>query len=273
MGHFAASRPHQVLHRMDLKSIFQRKPGRSAAPSAEAPTDQVQQARLRARRRLIGAVVLVVIGVIGFPLLFETQPRPIPVDIPIIIPRRDTAPALVMPAPRPSRQAAAASASSSGAAETVETAEAEREVPAPKAAQSLSERGDAAPRTVPTPSTAAASAPPGASFDKPAVAVNPSGGEPKRSQAVPDAKATDKTAAERGGRYVVQVGAFADSASARELRQKVEKLGLKTYTQVADTAHGHRVRVRVGPFATREEADRALAKIKASGAPAVVITL
>ena len=71
----------------------------------------------------------------------------------------------------------------------------------------------------------------------------------------------------------MQVGAFADSASASEVRQKVEKLGLRTYTQVAETANGHRVRVRVGPFATREDADRALAKIKASGAPAVVITL
>ena len=92
-------------------------------------------------------------------------------------------------------------------------------------------------------------------------------------QAGPDASAAERALAERSGRYVVQVGAFADSTSASEVRQKVERLGLKTYTQVAETANGQRVRVRVGPFATREEADRALAKIKASGAPAVVITL
>jgi DedD protein len=104
---------------MDLKSIFQRKPGRAAAPSADAPGDVVQQARVRARRRLMGAVVLVVIGVIGFPLLFETQPRPIPVDIPIIVPRRDSAPALTMPAPRPSRQAAAAQRAASDTEEVV----------------------------------------------------------------------------------------------------------------------------------------------------------
>jgi DedD protein len=35
--------------------------------------------RRRARHRLIGAAVLVLIGVVGFPLLFDTQPRPIPV--------------------------------------------------------------------------------------------------------------------------------------------------------------------------------------------------
>jgi DedD protein len=44
--------------------------------------------------------VLLVIGVIGFPLVFETRPRPVSVDIPIEIPRQDSAPALVMPPAR-----------------------------------------------------------------------------------------------------------------------------------------------------------------------------
>ena len=44
---------------------------------------------------LFGLVLAV--GIVGFPLLFETQPRPIPVDIPIEIPRKDGAPALPMP--------------------------------------------------------------------------------------------------------------------------------------------------------------------------------
>ena len=42
--------------------------------------------RKRAKHRLIGAAVLVLAGVIGFPLLFDNQPRPISVDIPIEIP-------------------------------------------------------------------------------------------------------------------------------------------------------------------------------------------
>jgi DedD protein len=71
----------------------------------------------------------------------------------------------------------------------------------------------------------------------------------------------------------VQVGAFADAGAARETRQKVEKLGLKTYTQVASTPAGDRIRVRVGPFATREEADKALAKARGAGIAGVVLTL
>ena len=79
---------------MALPSFLRRKDSKPAAPppaADRAPDDTgpVQQARVRARRRLIGAVVLLAIGVVGFPMLFETQPRPLPGDIPIELPRRD----------------------------------------------------------------------------------------------------------------------------------------------------------------------------------------
>jgi DedD protein len=75
------------------------------------------------------------------------------------------------------------------------------------------------------------------------------------------------------GRFVVQVGAFADDAAVRQTRQKVEKLGLKTYTQEVSTEAGKRVRVRVGPFATRDEATQVLNKLKGSGLPGAVLAL
>jgi DedD protein len=75
------------------------------------------------------------------------------------------------------------------------------------------------------------------------------------------------------GRFVVQVGAFADPAKARETRLRVEKAGLKTYTHVAETKDGKRIRVRVGPFANRSEADKAAEKIKGLDLPAAILTL
>jgi DedD protein len=81
------------------------------------------------------------------------------------------------------------------------------------------------------------------------------------------------TAAADTGRFIVQFGAFGDATKAREARQKVEKTGLKTYSQVAKTADGERIRVRVGPFATKAEADKAAGKIKTLGLPAAVLTL
>jgi DedD protein len=82
-----------------------------------------------------------------------------------------------------------------------------------------------------------------------------------------------KPAAADSGRFVVQVGAFGETAAARETRQKVEKLGLKTYTQVVETDAGKRIRVRVGPFSSRDEAQQAASKLKSAGLGGNVLTL
>src|SRR3954453_20592642 len=66
--------------------------------AAASPAESIEVMRRRARHRLIGAVVLVLVGVVGFPVLFDTQPRPIAVDIPIQIPDRNKAKPLTAPA-------------------------------------------------------------------------------------------------------------------------------------------------------------------------------
>ncbi|MEL4178487.1 SPOR domain-containing protein [Roseateles sp. PN1] len=82
---------------MGLLSFLKRSSNKPAAKPVSDTADAVQQLRVRARRRLIGAAVLVAIGVIGFPLVFETQPRPIPVDLLITIPDKDGVPVLSSP--------------------------------------------------------------------------------------------------------------------------------------------------------------------------------
>jgi DedD protein len=72
---------------------------------------------------------------------------------------------------------------------------------------------------------------------------------------------------------VVQVGAFSDAAKLHEVRQKLEKAGLKTYTQVVETKDGKRTRVRVGPFATQADADKAATRIKALTLSAAVLKM
>lgn len=238
--------------------------GRKAKSAATSNADAVQQARLRARRRLIGAVLLLGIGVIGFPLLFETQPRPIPVDLPIEIPRKEGAAPLPLPVARPAQPPVVASAPSSRAARpepqviTESEADAGREVPAP-ALPPVAEK-EAAPAPKPSPKVQ----------DKPA--------EERHAAAPQDAARAKallegKAAAADNGRFVVQVGAFGETTAAREARQKVEKLGLKTYTQVVETDAGKRIRVRVGPFSSRDEAQQAVAKLKSAGLGGNVLTL
>jgi DedD protein len=244
---------------MGLLSFFKRRVGAvSSASGAGEPPEAVQQARTRARRRLIGAAVLVVIGVIGFPLVFETQPRPIPVDIPIEIPRKEGAAPLVTPGART-------------AATGVVTPALPAAAPVPRddvITESRSEAGrELTPAAAPPAPKPVTDAP-----RKPAVAATAAAAEATRAQALLDAAPQVKAEA-AAARFVVQVGAFSEADAARETRAKVEKLGLKTYTQVAQTAAGQRIRVRVGPYASREEADKAMAKARAAGVAAVVLTL
>jgi DedD protein len=232
---------------MGLLDIFTKRDSAGATPvsataaSANVMTgEQAEQARLRARRRLIGAVVLLGIGVIAFPLLFETQPRPIPVDIPIVIPPRDGAPPLALPAPKPKP---AASAPVVAAAPAVAEKPAEPAAPAP----------------------ARASEPPPPAPPKPVVAAAP---PPK-----PAAEAPKPAAQTNNGRFVVQIGAFSEAAAVRDARNKAQKAGLATFVQTVETADGRRTRVRVGPFASREDAEKAAAQAKAAGLGGSVLTL
>ncbi|HRM54590.1 MAG TPA: SPOR domain-containing protein, partial [Ottowia sp.] len=75
--------------------------GRKNEPAAPGPQETIDTLRRRARHRLIGAAVLVGLAIIGFPLLFDTQPRPVAVNAPITIPDKDKVAPLRTPDPVP----------------------------------------------------------------------------------------------------------------------------------------------------------------------------
>lgn len=307
---------------MGLLSIFRSRADAGAAGAGTGePADAVQRARTRARQRLIGAVVLVVTGVVGFPLVFETQPRPVPVDIPIEIPRKDLAPALVMPAARlpaaagstsvnPGTVGSVNSGASAPALHVSRTSPSPEATPASRpvlgsSVQShddvITESRDEAGRNVgvgvvpgvavknaasriaaAVPSRLAAPMPVHAPvaprpMEAP-VAAPPKPTPPSRAATADGARAKAllegmDAAPASALRFVIQIGAFADNEAARETRSKVEKLGLRTYTQTAQTPAGARIRVRVGPFATRDEAIKAQGRAHSAGLSAVVLAL
>lgn len=207
----------------------------------QSQTPSIEAIRRSARQRLIGAGVLVLAGVIVLPLLFDKQPRPVPVDVVIDIPGRQEAPPLVAnsaPTPAP--------------------------VPAPAVAPApVAETAPAAPPVESRPAPAPSPQPQAKPAPAPAVPAN---NAPAAKPAAPSKPASSV-------RVVVQVGAFSDQARAQEVRQRLERAGLKTYTQVAETSEGRRIRVRVGPFDSRAEADRVAARIKQLGFQPSVLTL
>lgn len=243
---------------------------RHASQGIAAAPESLDAVRRRARHRLMGAAVLVLAGVVGFPLLFDTQPRPIAVDIPIEIPSRQAAKPAAAPVTAPIKPDATA---------TVKDSLDERE-------QVVAAGGAAAPNE-PVPAAVAAPKPepkPEARPDlKPEVKPEPkpepkpdARPEPKpatRSEVADGARAQAALEGKTIERIVVQVGAYAERARAQEVRQKLERAGLKTYTHVANTPDGERIRVRIGPFESRAEAEKAAAKVKGLGLATAILTL
>jgi DedD protein len=228
--------------------------------SGPAQTPSIESIRRQARHRLIGASLLVLAGIIGLPLLFDAQPRPVPVDIRIDIPDRQAAAPLALADTSSPPQVAIAP------------------VPAEEVVSSSRPVASVVPPSTPTPpspapSPAVPSAPPTPSA--PVAALSPASPAPAGGSKVPVAPSASPSSAPAAAtvRLVVQVGAFAEEARAQEVRQRLERAGLRTYTQVANTPDGPRIRVRLGPFNSRAEAERTAEQVRQLGLPASILTL
>lgn len=304
----------------------------AAKGAARGDTDSVEFLRRRARHRLMGAVVLVLIAIIGFPLLFETEPRPEAVNAQVTIPSQKGAAPLAAP------QVAAAPANQSSGLDAGEQVVPPAETAAPAAVQPLPDSAPAESAGTAAPAGAASPGVPSVPSETSAAGASPSdqsaaaaqqaaaqqaAAEKLAAQKAADQKAAaekaaaDKAAAQRlaaqkekeaaqklaaqkaaaekeaarkaavakailagtppakaaadKGRFVIQIGAYADSGSVRSARASATLLGVSTYVEQVKTQAGPRTRVRVGPFASRADADAAANKLKRGGMPAQII--
>jgi DedD protein len=214
-------------------------PGQTA--SAEALTsgsnENIDVVRRRARHRLMGAVVLVLTAVVGFPLLLDSQPRPVAVDTPILIPDRKYTPPLSHASTEPASQAPAKPLLPTDQLATIEP--------------SANTRKEAASK----PTSPAGASP---KYDKPGMTA-PSQEPGGKAQSLLEGKSSPPVGAER---VVIQLGAFSDPIKVREVRHKLEQAGVKSYIQVVEKDGKSTTRIRVGPYDTREEADKAAVRIR-----------
>lgn len=255
-----------------------RKGGDEQTAPSPAP-ESVEALRRRARHRLIGSAVLVLIGVIGFPLVFDNQPRPVAVDIPIEIPdRAKVAPLTTLPAPAKTAAVSTPTVPPASEPAPVTTARASGGTVSPAPVASAATVAKVAPKPEAKPEPKPAEVKP---VEKPVekVAVKPVAkpDEAAKAQALLEGKDVPKpvaaASAAAGARFIVQVGAYADVVKAREARLKLEKAGLKTYTQVVNPPEGKRIRVRVGPYESKAEVDKVAEKIRKLDLSAQILEL
>jgi DedD protein len=213
------------------------------------------QLKKRARRRLVGAIALALFAVIVLPMVMDREPRPLSQDIQVRIPSQDSTglaskvlpgkpAATPMPAPEPKP-----------AVELKAEPQAKPE-PAP-AASPIAPVVPAMPAVIkPTPAAAPVpAAKPAAPAKKSEAAEKPA------AKTVADAKST----ADGSGQWVVQLGAYKEAGNVKLLLSKLKGVGVPAYTEKLDSPQGSRTRVRAGPFASQDAAEKARARIKIIG--------
>jgi DedD protein len=249
----------------------------SASEELGLRADPAAQLKVRVRRRLIGAAALLLAVVIVVPMLLDQAPRPLPDNIPIDIPSERTpfSPRLSLPPVDAGAPAAA-------------PAEAGTPAAGGEAPAAPGSAADTAPAPAATPADSATPAKPGGA--KPAddspgrTKKHAQHQAPRTSTAEDAARAADaararallegktaETAAAGQNRIFVQAAALASETAARELADRLSRAGLAPFLERASTSDGVRFRVRVGPFVSRDEAERARSRLRALGVSSNIV--
>lgn len=214
--------------------------------------------RARARHRLIGAAALLLAVAIVVPMVLDPNPRPVAENIPIDIPseRAPFTPRLSLP-PVPAADAGTPPPD-------------QAPVAAPAKAEPKAEVRDEA--KAGAPGEPKAPAEPKAAAKSEARVEQPKPSKVDQARGASQSPATAAPAS-KGGKFAVQAAAPASEAAARELVERLKKGGFTAYTEKVETKDGVRHRVRIGPYATRDDAEKAHARLKSQGISGNLVAL
>lgn len=215
----------------------------AARPEIADPA--VDELKRRARRRLVGAVVLALAAAVILPMLLEGEPKPLGNDVSIQIPPVDQGKFVTPLSPDKSGRGGDAGAGSD-------------RPPASRTLSAAEQRVLGRDRTP----TMMSSAP---------EAMRP---QPVASPPAADASSAAKpaTTQDGAGKLVVQVAALADAKAAGDMAAKLTAAGFPARVEPVETRAGPVQRVRVGSYASRDAADAALANLKAAGYGSAMVT-
>lgn len=227
----------------------------------------------RARRRLVGAVFFVSVVAVVLPMVMDHEPRQTVQDVEIRIPGQEEKPFApkfaAAPVEKPAAKPAELPAEKAPAVVAPEVKPTARVLEVVKADDKPAEK----PAEKPAPKPEKAPEKPAAKpAEKPAekAAEKPKADDAKRAAAILAGQAAEAKPAAKGGEYLVLIGAFSNEANVKTLKAKLTEQGIKTFSEPLDTPQGKKTRVRAGPFASREAADKALEKMQRIGVSGVV---
>lgn len=236
--------------------------------AGDSLSEQEIQFRKRARRRLIGAVALVLLMVTLLPMVLDDQAPEAPEqEIAISIPSQDGADFSSKVTPAPAIPASGPAPAPVEMSSPVVTAPPAPTPPATTgaAAQAMSGKPPAAKTPAPPPPAANAPVKPlplSVAKSAPATAATPDTVLPKA-----EAEAEDTATSAKSG-FSVQIGVFSDAAKVKRLQSRLKDQGIATYTEKL----GNKIRMRSGPYPTRVAAEEVQARLKQMKMASMVVT-
>jgi DedD protein len=236
---------------------------------ADTAQDPSLPQKKRARRRLVGAAVLCLGLAAGLPFLFYAEPKKNTKNVEEIkvSVAKPAAPSVVTPEVPPPAVAPAPVVPS----KDEPTKDVSKEEPKydPKPEVKIESKADVKPEAKVEAKVEPKKAAPAttvsdliAKSDKPKEA-------PKAEK--PSSTTADKSKSDKPTKYLVQIGAFGSLTGAQEQVKRAAAIGLKAFTEEVDTNSGKRIRVRVGPFLSKDAADQAREKLKGAGIDSALI--
>jgi len=215
---------------------------------AKVKNEQDLLLRKRARRRLVGSVVLVIIAIIVLPMILERVPKQERKEIEIIIPSENL----------------------------------------PDESSAVVVQEDSVPDTVPTSINATTGSDTESNTSKEVIIEAEQVTEKKSDLLTKPVQKKKEKIGSKGGsennhkdkkalvtikKFVVQLGAFSDSTKAKRQQRSLTSNGIKkAYTETIKNKNTEVTRVRVGPFSTREVAEREQKKLRKLGINGVVMS-
>jgi DedD protein len=230
-------------------------------------TDAQLQIKKRARRRLVGAIAFVSVVAVVLPMVMDHQPRQVVQDVEIRIPGQDEKPFApkfaAAPVEKPVEVLAEKPLVSAPASEVKPSV-----TPTAKVVETVREKTGEKPLEKPVDKPLEKVTKAEKPVEKIAEKVAPKDSDAKRAAAI--LAGQSDVAVAKSGEYLVLIGAFSNEANVKNLKAKLSEQGIKTFSEPLDTPQGKKTRVRAGPFASREAADKALEKMQKIGVTGVV---
>jgi len=228
----------------------------------ELPNNQELSLKKRARRRLVGAVGLVLLMVIVLPMVLQDRASLAPQDaIKITMPEvRENVVDTKTEAPLAIDQSADALvvATDEGVDGNMKSDVDEKSVANTDATSKPEKKVEVKDKAV-------------ATLDSKLTAVKPT---EARAETKIEVKPKVEAKAEQKDNesFTIQVGVFSDAANVKQLQAKLKEAGYASHTEKIATAKGEKIRLRAGNYSSRQAAASALAKLQAAGLTGMVIS-